>query len=203
MSTILNIFTPLYSWCTSLGERLQTQDDFITYYQNYFEETSVCSRVFWVAAVVALVIACIYYFVCCNLSFSAAKRYIWLMVFLISFVITFFITPNVIVGHYDGFGGDQYNSGNTYLFRSIEGTLQEIISDINDNSQVEEANQIAEDCALRFIGTNKSASLGMFTMDEKIPLQMSLVNGIYSMLIFFVLSVIFKRFTIHGKAIPF
>ncbi|MBR1786967.1 MAG: hypothetical protein IJ756_07430 [Paludibacteraceae bacterium] len=204
MNTILNIFTPVYSWCTALSDRLTTQDDFISYYKNYFEGTSVCSNVFLVAVCVAAAIACFYYFVCCNLSFASAKRYIWVMVLALSFLTTLCITPHFIVGHYDEKGLVNGDS-NTRLFLSAKETLADILQNIYDEETMSEVIANAEDYAKQFRGIGKQpAFIAMFmSMDEKIPLQMSLLNGVYSMLIFTLLSIIFKRFTTHGKAIPF
>lgn len=204
MITILNIFTPLYKWCSKLGERLLTQDSFHDYYQNYFQETSVCTHVFLVALITALALACVYYFVCCNISFSAAKRSVWAVVACLSFVITMFVTPSFIIGHYDEAG--IYNGmAHTRLFDNAKKTLEEKIPLTDSDDELEEAIDTAENYAqnFRIVGSNKPAAIGMFSMTEHIPLHMSLMNGLYSLIMFILFSIIFKRFTIHGKAIPF
>lgn len=204
MSTILNIFTPLYKWCSKLGERLLANDDFHDYYQSYFQETAVCTNVFLVALITALALACVYYFVFCNISFSAAKRSIWAMVACLSFVITMFVTPSFIVGHYDE-AGLYDGMTHTRLFDNAKKTLEGKIFLADSDDELTEAIDTAEDYAqnFRIVGSNKPAAIGMFSMAEHIPLHMSLMNGVYSLIIFFLLSVFFKRFTIHGKAIPF
>ena len=58
----------LYSWCTSLGEKLD--GDYANYFTDYFVGTSVCTNVFIVGFVSALVIASIYYFIICESKIS-------------------------------------------------------------------------------------------------------------------------------------
>lgn len=51
----------LYSWCTSLFEKLESSD-YVEYFQDYFVETSVCTNVFY----------CRFHFIisnCCDLLF--------------------------------------------------------------------------------------------------------------------------------------
>ena len=54
----------LYSWCTSLVEKLESSE-YVEYFHDYFVETAVCTNVFIVGVASALVIALIYYFIIC------------------------------------------------------------------------------------------------------------------------------------------
>ncbi|MBR4564097.1 MAG: hypothetical protein IKO26_06580 [Paludibacteraceae bacterium] len=202
MITILNIFTPLYKWCPALAERLQDQSsDLHDYFQHYFIDSSVCSRVFLVALLTSLILAVVYYFMCCNISFAAARRYIWAIVLCVCFAITLLITPCVIIGHYDN-AGLRDGQTHTFLFNDAKNILESKIGLADDEESVTEAIDNAEQYADLF-RSEKPNALSMFFIQEHTPLQMSLVNGLYSILLFFIFSIIFKRFTIHGKAIPF
>lgn len=122
----------------------------------------------------------------------------WFIFLLVSFVVTWFMTPTIIVGQYDSAG--LYDGQNhTGVFESAKKTLNDNLQNIEDYEVRSETIQNAERYADRFRGSG----VAMFTMSEKIPLQMSLLNGFYSVILFFVFSILFKRFTIHGKAIPF
>ena len=202
MITILNIFTPLYKWCPASAERLQDQSsDLHDYFQHYFIDSSVCSRVFLVALLTSLILAVVYYFVCCNVSFAAAKRYIWGILLCVCFSVTLFITPYVIIGHDDN-AGLRDGQTHTFLFKDAKNILESKIGLADDEESVSEAIDIAEQYADLF-RSDKPNAISMFSIQESTPLQMSLTNGVYSILLFFMFSIIFKRFTIHGKAIPF
>ena len=203
MSTFLNIFTPFYTWCTKLGERLNVQDKFFDYYKDYFQDKSVCMNVFLIAILVSLIVSVLYY-LCCHTSFAAAKRYIWGIVLGLNFILIMAITPYYIVGKYDETGlyaGDKH----TLLFNSAKTTMEGKLSLVEDDDYRSKITQTAEDFAQKFKATSKikTTAIGMFTMEEKIPVQMSLMNAIYGTIFFFLFSLIFKRFTTHGKAIPF
>ncbi len=201
MMTFLNVFTYLYKWVPALKNRLDEVVDDTQYYLDYFQEGNVFMHVFLVALIVAAVITAVYYWVCGNLFFNAAKRYIWLILLCVSFLATMFITPYYIVGHYDE-NGLWDGQNNTRLFESAKNTLSNTISIIEDEEYREFCTNVAEDYAKKF-RTEHTLAYGMFTMNEDIPLEVSLINGLYAVIIFFILSLICKRFSIHCKAIPF
>lgn len=87
----------LYSWCTSLFEKLESSD-YVEYFQDYFVETSVCTNVFIVGFISALVIAAIYYFIICNKSFALAKRYFWAITVFVTFLTSLIISFSVVMG---------------------------------------------------------------------------------------------------------
>lgn len=203
MFTFLNIFTSFFTWSTALGERLKNYDEFLDYYKNYFQDTSVCGNVLLVALIISLLLALVYYLVCGNLFFSFGKRYVWLILLCICFFLTMFITPYTILGNYDQAGLYSGNN-NTRLFWSAKNTLENKLIDVEDDEGRNDIIFTADEYAGKFVPTgNKTAAIGMFLMKESIPLEMSLMNGIYSVLLFFLWSMCFKRYSTHCKSIPF
>lgn len=192
------MFKYFYTWCTSLGGKLEGNEessDFVNYYTAYFEETSICSTIFWIAVVVGAVLATAYYFGICNFVFKLAKRWWWALVMVIVFGTTFFITRPVIVGTD---GGDSETSTGIFLSSYVteSNELEYIGEDENGQNEVTE---IALQFREQFLP--KGEDLGGTT--DSLPTEMALANGIYAALIFFLLSILLKRFTTHGSAIPF
>ena len=94
----------LYSWCTSLVEKLESSD----YVEDYFVETSVCINVFIVGFISALLIAVIYYFIICNKSFALAKRYFWAITVFVTFLtFSYHFLMRLTVGFFTGFIPDK------------------------------------------------------------------------------------------------
>lgn len=176
----------LYSWCTSLGEKLESSD-YVEYFQNYFVETPVCTNVFIVGLVSALIIAAIYYFIICNKSFALAKRYFWAITVFITFVTSLTISHNVIMG---SDSGDPEES--TGIFGSSYNTQESLVNSVSGNEEVTiEINNAAD---------NYRESLR--SGEELLPMEIALVNAFYSILFYFLFSLLFKKHSIHGKAIP-
>lgn len=189
------MFTDLYSWCTSLGEKIMNggkDSDFIDYYTGYFVDTSICSTIFLTGMGIAAAIALLYYFGVCNLVFKLAKRWVWLCVLALVFVITLFTTSHQIVGH----DADDANNA-TGIFKESYSIETDKISGTDDETERNKIMVTASDFREQF---NQEDS-GM--MRESLPLEIALANAIYSILLFIVLSFFFKRHTIHGAAVPF
>lgn len=177
----------LYSWCTSLSEKLESSD-YVEYFQDYFVETSVCFNVFIVGFVSALVIAAIYYFIICNKSFALAKRYFWAITVFVTFLTSLVISYSVIMGVDSG--DPEECTG--IFYSSYRPTQERLIEYANGNDEViTEINVTADNYrdALR-------------SGDELLPMEISLVNAFYSILFYLLFSLLFKKHTTHGKAIP-
>lgn len=191
------MFTDFYSWCTSLGEKLLSggkNEEFVDYYTGYFTETPVCSTIFWTGMGIATIIAVFYYFGVCNFVFRLAKRWVWLCVLALVFVITLFTTIPQIIGHD---ANDPENStGIFFVANEIE---SEKLDNTEDDSMREELQKIGNGFREQFVA--KDGSFFMI-MDENLPMEMGIVNAIYASLMFILLSFVFKRYTTHGTAVP-
>lgn len=176
----------LYSWCTSLFEKLESSD-YVEYFQDYFVETSVCTNVFIVGFISSLVIAAIYYFVICNKSFALAKRYFWAITVFVTFLTSLIISYSVVMG---SDSGDSDES--TGIFYSSYKTQERLVDFASGNDEVTiEINNAAD---------NYRESLR--SGEELLPMEIALVNAFYSILFYLLFSLLFKKHTTHGKAIP-
>ena len=175
-----------YSWCTSLNEKFD--DRYSRYFEDYFRETSVCLNVFIVGLVSALTIAAIYYFIICNKSFALAKRYVWAMTVFITFLTSLIISGNVIIGK-DGNGNPDDSTGIYYVSYNTEAYL------LNQAGNNMEERQDISNTAEEY---RESLRYGV----ESLPMEIALVNAFYSILFYLLFSLLFKKHTTHGKAIP-
>lgn len=176
----------LYSWCTSLVEKLESSD-YVEYFQDYFVETSVCTNVFIVGLISALVIAVIYYFIICNKSFALAKRYFWAITVFVTFLTSLIISYSVVMG--SDSGAPEESTG---IFYSSYKTQERLVEFASGNDEVTiEINNAAD---------NYRESLR--SGEELLPMEIALVNAFYSILFYLLFSLLFKKHTTHGKAIP-
>ncbi len=176
----------LYLWCTPLEEKLESSD-YVEYFQDYFVETSVCTNVFIVGFISALVIAVIYYFIICNKSFALAKRYFWAITVFVTFLTSLIISYSVVMG---SDSGDPEES--TGIFYSSYKTQERLVEFASGNDEVTiEINNAAD---------NYRESLR--SGEELLPMEIALVNAFYSILFYLLFSLLFKKHTTHGKAIP-
>lgn len=176
----------LYSWCTSLGEKLESSE-YVEYFQDYFRETSVCTNVFIVGIVSALIIAIIYYFIICNRFYALAKRYFWAITVFITFLTSTVISFSVIMG-VDSSDPEEC----TGIFGSSYDTQERLIDFASGNDQ--EIIEI-DNTADNYRETLRSG-------EELLPMEIALVNAFYSIVFYLLFSLLFKNHTIHGKAIP-
>lgn len=189
------MFTDIYSWCTSLGDKLLTggeNEEFVDYYTGYFSDTSVCANIFWLGLGIAAVIAILYYFVGCNLSFQLAKRWVWFCVLILVFGATLFATVPRIVGH----DAENPEESTGIFFKAYEIEIEKLIN-IEDDNMRADIQQTAIDFREQFIPKEDS-----MLSRESLPLEMALTNAIYAILLFVILSFCFKRFTTHGASVP-
>ena len=176
----------LYSWCTSLFEKLESSD-YVEYFQDYFVETSVCTNVFIVGFISALVIAAIYYFIICNKSFALAKRYFWAITVFVTFLTSLIISFSVVM--WSDSGDPEESTG---IFYSSYKTQERLVDFASGNDEVTiEINNAAD---------NYRESLR--SGEELLPMEIALVNAFYSILFYLLFSLLFKKHTTHGKAIP-
>jgi hypothetical protein len=195
------MFTEIYSWCTTLGEKLlngtEENPDFVDYYNAYFADTPVCSTIFWTALAIAVVVGALYYFGVCNYVFKLAKRWVWFCVLALVFIVTFFTTMQLIVGH--DADEPEESTGIFFTAHEKEAVLFEDANNAgSDKTMIEKIESTASDFREQFKAKEDS-----IIMYETLPYEMSLVNAIFAMIFFFVFSIFVKRFTTHGAAVPF
>lgn len=174
----------LFEWCTSLSEKM-SDGAYANFYNDYFS-TSVLSTVFFWGIGIALIIALVYYLGVCNFSFKLAKRWSWLVVLLLTGIVCLFVSNSVMIGTYDGDPEDS-----TGFFASIDSTREGLLALTTTEDEV---NQVNLD----------SGSLrdSVLEGNETIFAEISLMNALYSIIFFVLFSILFKRFSTHGKAIP-
>lgn len=176
----------LYSWCTSLVEKLESSE-YVEYFHDYFVETAICTNVFIVGVASALVIALIYYFIICNKSFALSKRYFWAITVFVTFLTSLIISFSVIKG---SDSGDPEKS--TGIFYSSYKTQERLVDFTSGNDE--------ETIKINNAADNYRESLRI--REESLPMEIALVNAFYSILFYLLFSLLFKKHTTHGKAIP-
>lgn len=174
----------LFEWCTSLSEKMG-EGAYANFYNDYFS-TSILTEVFLCGIGIALFIAIIFYLGLCNFSFKLAKRWSWLVVLLLTGIVSVFVSNKVMVGRYDGDPEDS-----TGFYASIDTTRERLITLATSE---EEINQVNLDSG----SLRDSVREG----EETVFAEISLMNALYSVILFVLFSVLFKRFSTHGKAIP-
>lgn len=184
------MFTDFFSFLTSLSDKLSTggeNENFVDFYNDYFASTSVCGNILLYALIISLVFAVVYYFVVCNNSFALAKRFVWAGVLALVFICTFFVSQGCIIGR-DNEDAES-STGIYYSAYQTETAKLDNTDDPDERAEIQETAQTFRDA--------------FNSGDESLPVEMSIVNGIYAMLLFFVFSLVFKKHTNHGAAIPF
>lgn len=161
------------------------QGEYSEYYQEYLMGTNVCAAIFAVGVITALLFAVIYYFIICNKSFVLAKRYIWAIVALIVSVTSYGLSSSVFMGK---------ESNHTGFYASAEEQFDNICkaNRIIEDTQSDEYREEME----RYDNYKIGKSEGLVS-------EIAALNGGYTLLFFFIFSLLFKKHTVHGKAIPF
>lgn len=170
----------LFEWCTSLLEKM-SYGAYADFYNDYFS-TPVLSTVFFWGIGIALIIALVYYLGVCNFSFKLAKRWSWLVVLLLTGIVCLFVSDSVMIGTYDD---------STGFFASIDSTRERLSLLATTEEEVNQVNLAAGSLL-------DSVREG----NETVFAEISLMNALYSMIVFVMFSILFKRFSTHGKAIP-
>lgn len=184
------MFTDFFSFLTSLPDKLASGGDnenFVDFYNDYFAGTSVCGTILLYALIISLVIAGVYYFGICNKYFVLAKRLVWLGVLALVFICTYFVSYECIKG-----SDNEEAENSTGVYYSAYQTETDKLDNTDDPT---ERTQIQE-TALMFRNSFDSG-------EETLPIEISIVNSFYAILLFFIFSLAFKKHTIHGSAIPF
>ncbi len=196
--------TSIFSFLTSLGNKLQGEDltnpELVDYYQDYFIETPILTEVFLIGLAIALAVAALFYFGVCNKVEALAKRYVWAILFLLVGGGTFAMTVSNIVGKY----GDGTSNTATGIFKSaIDVTRARYLKGDPDEDRREEVETLTQEFCELFKTNDDS-----IFMQESLPIEIGVVNGIFAALAFLLFSIIItrvnflNRLTIHGAGIP-
>jgi hypothetical protein len=199
-----DLFIEIFKLFTSLGGKIGSGDglenpDFLDYYVAYFQDSAICSSIFYVGLVVALVSAIVFYYIICNKFYSLAKRYVWCVFLVIVGGITFALSYSNIVG----LDNDEPEKS-TGVFKSAYDKETELLGGTDDEEARDEIMTIASDYRAQF----KCADDSIFT-EESLPVEMSVTNGVISAILFFLFSFLIthvgalRKLTTHGSGIPF
>ncbi|MGM9794460.1 MAG: hypothetical protein ACI3Y8_09765 [Candidatus Cryptobacteroides sp.] len=180
----------IYYWgCIGLKDVLENGGNYLEYLYDYFVTSPICLILILLSALLPLMIAMVYYFVGCNKLSAVARRSIWFVVALLTMVISGFTSNFVMMS------GDNDNSNNAKgIFGYSYKTTDRLVGDANGNE--EQINTINEEA------DSYRAELREHCGVYSIAAKISICNALYSFIWFFLFSLVFKRFTIHGRAIP-
>lgn len=176
----------IFSWCTSLTEKLESSN-YVEYFHDYFVETAICAKVLGVGLLIALLVALIYYWFVCNRFFALAKRGVWIVILLLTFVASIFISYQMIMGNDSG---DSDNSTGIYLASYL--TEEELVSNTNGNT----------DAIVAINTTAGNYRNELSSGIETLPIEIAIVNAFYTIIFYLLFSLVLKKHTTHGKAIP-
>lgn len=176
----------LFLWATKLDDLCSTSE-YSQFFDHYFMQTDVCMWTFIIGLGIAIVVCAIFYFGICNASYALSTRLTWAVALVIVGAATFFSSHFYINGH----NGDGASTSSGWYHDSyvLQDTYAEEIED--DGDQLAEWNALSDEFRDE-LGT------GAFDITNSI----SLVNTVYALLIFILMSFCVKGTTVHGKNIP-
>lgn len=186
----MQVITDLYMLLTSLEEKV-SNGSYVSYYNDYYVNSDICTTIFVTGILVALALAAIFYFGIGNYVFKLAKRSVWAVVMGFVFVATFFISAPMIIGH-DG-GNAQESSG---LYAASYSTCETKKSDKQDTESKQKEIKTAADYRRQYDESD------IFNLNDDLPLEMAGATSVFAVLFFVLFSFGFKRFTTHATAIP-
>lgn len=198
-----NLFFSIFDLFTSIGEKAASGNTDIDgssdFYFDYFQETSICSSLFWMGSIVALIAAVVFYYVICNKVHALANRLVWCIILVLVGGITFVLSTSTIVGE-DNDDPEQ-STGVFYTAHNI--TETRLLDGTDDEEARDEIVSIAEDYRAQFKTSDDS-----MLMEESLPYEMSCVNSGISVILFLIFSLLvthvgfLRKYTIHGAGIP-
>ncbi len=196
-----DLFFKLFDFFTSIGEKVSSGNPDIEgssdFYFDYFQETPICSTLFWMGLIVAFVAAVVFYYVICNKVYALANRYVWCVVLVLVGGLTFVLSVSSIVGEDND--DPELSTGVFYTAHNV--TEPRLLDGTDDEEAREEIVSAAEDYRAQFKTSDDSI--------ESLPYEMGGVNGLISAVWFFIFSLLItkvaclRKHTIHGAGIPF
>lgn len=175
MDLIKNLLVKIYNW-----EGLE--DGYATFYSTYFQETWDFVFIFLAMLAITLAACIVFYLALGNLTRAFANIPAWVVMLLISCGLTFWSSKMIF---YRDSGVENTHNG---FPNSIRATLR-FYSE--KNVDMDSLNQN---------GTNLGEDIELGK--EDILLNCAGVNAGYSIIMYFLFSLLLKRRSIHAKAIP-
>lgn len=183
-------------------EEVASGSEYGQFYSDYFINSSVCWEVFGLGLLISVALCLVFYLGIGNYVYVLSKRVTWLVFLIVSCVAVYFASQSYIIGH-DG-GEADASSG---LYKQSYLTQDYRVEELEKEGRGEESeiiNQKADDYREVFnSGSSIDDDAEIEWKGRALPGSIALVNMIYSLIVFFILSLCVKRYTIHARAIPF
>lgn len=176
----------LYSWVKNAEMYVSDQRGGSGYLHQYFEVDGGFTTAAIIAAVAAVVFLILFYGCIGNFVHRLSTKLCWWVAVVLVGLSTIGVTQFVVVGS---------NESNSGFFKSAENHWEESVSkDIPIGA--EQDRQTAQDYKAQL-------KKDMGGMRCEVVRKLHVTNVLFSLVLFIVLSLIFKRFTVHAKRIPF
>jgi hypothetical protein len=154
------------------------------FYSQYFNDEGGFLYSFLIALAVAVVMLTVFYGIICNKVFKLSKPIVWFVFLCLSTGITFFVTSSFIIGNNDVIDD---SSG---FYGSIE---KSYIAKTNESGVDADAIRAYADSIIEQV----------YEGESEVASSLCTGNSIFSLIWFFLFSVLVKGFTRYGIAIPF
>ena len=160
------------------------------YHLHFFETQGAFMSALIIAVVVALIFAAIYYFGLCmsHKTISCATIPVWAVAFVLSGAISFLIAGQVLIGHDNPEGTSKITYDHSF-YKDLDDYYIELAEDAPD----------AEKAAMN---AEKNDIITALEEGEDVALMFNLNTGLWSLLAFYVFSLLLKGFSTNGMAIP-
>ena len=161
------------------------------YHQNFFNLQGGFLWGFIGARIIGVIVACTFYFGCCNSSKTgkSANIGVWAVSLCLCAVISYFYADFVVIGDSKTTDNNSvfraysfYKANDDYLIEKSIGASPTMIEDLTKTH-----NQIKND----------------LDKGGDVRFDFDITTAVLAVIFFFITSVIVKRFTINGKTIPF
>lgn len=163
------------------------------FHKNFFIDQGGFSWGLYGALIIGAVVACAFYFGCCNSSKTSksANIGVWAVSLCLCAVISYFYADFVVIG-------DSKTTDNNSVFRTHS------FYKANDDYFIKVTSQPGVSQTLIDDLTQKRNEI-KYNLDKggDVRFDFDITTAVLAVIFFFITSVIVKRFTINGKTIPF
>lgn len=160
------------------------------YHEHFFETHGAFLSAFIIAAVVAVIFAAIYYFGLCmsHKTISCATMPVWAVALILSGVVSFLIAGQILIGHDNPDGTSKITYDHSF-YKDL------------DDYYIELAEE-APDAEKETMNGEKNDIIAALEDGEDVALMFNLNTGLWSLLAFYLISLLMKGFSTNGMAIP-
>ncbi len=163
------------------------------YHENFFNVQGGFLWGFIGALIIGVIVACAFYFGCCNSSKTgkSANIGVWAVSLCLCAVISYFYADFVVIG-------DSKTTDNNSVFRAYS------FYKANDDYFIKVTSQPGVTQTLIDNLTQKRNEI-KYNLDKggDVRFDFDITTAVLAVISFFIASVVFKRLTINGKTIPF